>query len=200
MIKSRVNLYSAALLPPKQNLTFAKLMRYIAAVLLLCVLLASYSYWQLSHAEQALQVASVQKREFDSQKAELEAQIAARKPDPALVARVELEAQQLELKKLLLGELAQRSTLTSRGFAPVLKDLATVADASVWLSRIMINEQHFMFEGFADHPQSIPLWVGKLKTTQTLKGQAFSSMTMDRGEDKPLAFTLTSEPPKEPKR
>ncbi|AVV84047.1 MSHA biogenesis protein, MshI2 [Shewanella putrefaciens] len=42
--------------------------------------------------------------------------------------------------------------------------------------------------------------MGKLKTTNTLKGQAFSSMTMDRGEDKPLAFTLTSEILVEPKR
>ena len=55
---------------------------------------------------------------------------------------------------------------------------------------IVINEQDFMFEGFADHPQSIPQWIGKLKTRQTLKGQTFSSMSMDRGEDKPLAFTL----------
>ncbi|AVV84048.1 MSHA biogenesis protein, MshI2 [Shewanella putrefaciens] len=71
------------------------------------------------------------------------------------MARVELESQQLELKQLLISELALRSALTSRGFAPVLKDLAQVSDASVWLSRIMINEQNVMFEGFADHPKSI---------------------------------------------
>lgn len=200
MIKSRVNLYSAALLPPKQSLTFAKLMSYTLGLVLVCVILAAFSYWQLAESQRALSQASAQKQQFDQQKAELEAQIAARKPDPELVARVELESQQLELKQLLMSELALRSSLTSRGFAPVLKDLAMVADASVWLNHIVINEQHFMFEGFAEHPQSIPQWVGKLKTTNTLKGQAFSSMTMDRGEDKPLAFTLTSEPPEEQAR
>lgn len=200
MIKSRVNLYSATLLPPELRLTFAKLMTYVAGLVLLCILVGAYGYWQLGQSEQALQQASQQKQQLEQQKAALEAQIAARKPDPALVARVELESQQLELKQLLISELALRSALTSRGFAPVLKDLAQVSDARVWLSRIVINEQNVMFEGFADHPQSIPLWVGKLKTTNTLKGQAFSSMTMDRGDDKPLAFTLTSETLKEPKR
>ncbi|MFB2649567.1 PilN domain-containing protein [Shewanella mangrovisoli] len=200
MIKSRVNLYSAALLPPKQSLTFSKLMSYTLGLVLVCGILAAFSYWQLAESQRALSQASAQKQQFDQQKAELEAQIAARKPDPELVTRVELESQQLELKQLLMSELALRSSLTSRGFAPVLKDLAMVADASIWLNHIVINEQHFMFEGFADHPQSIPQWVGKLKTTNTLKGQAFSSMTMDRGEDKPLAFTLTSETPEEQAR
>lgn len=199
-MKSRVNLYSATLLPPEQRLTFATLMAYATGLVLLCLLVGAYSYWQLSQSEFALQQASIQKQRLDQQKLELEAQIAARKPDPALVARVDLESQQLELKQLLMSELAVRTSLTSRGFGPVLKDLARVSDASVWLSRIAIHEQHFMFEGFADHPQSIPLWVGKLKTTSTLKGQAFSSMTMDRGEDKPLAFTLTSETPVESTR
>jgi len=199
-MKSRVNLYSATLLPPEQRLTFARLMAYATGLILLCVIVGAYGYWQLSQSEFALQQASSQKQRLDQQKLELEAQIAARKPDPALVARVDLESQQLALKQLLMSELAVRSSLTSRGFGPVLKELATVSDASVWLSRITINEQHFMFEGFADHPQSIPLWVGKLKTTSTLKGQAFSSMTMDRGEDKPLAFTLTSDMPVESTR
>lgn len=199
-MKSRVNLYSATLLPPKQRLTFATLMVYTLGLLLLCMIVGAYSYWQLNQSEFALQQARAQKQRFDQQKLELEAQIAARKPDPALVARVDLESQQLALKQLLISELTVRGALTSRGFGPVLKDLARVSDTSVWLSHIDIDEQHFMFEGFADHPQSIPLWIGKLKTTSTLKGQAFSSMTMDRGEAKPLAFTLTSKAPVEPTR
>lgn len=193
MIKSRVNLYTPALLPPKQRLTFARLGAYAFVFLLLCAVSGAYSYWQVSRLQQAQQLAAQQKQQFDAQKLTLEAQIAARKPDPSLVARVGLESQQLELKQLLMGELSLRSALTSRGFAPVLKDLASVSDASLWLSHIVIHDQDFMFEGFADHPQSIPQWIGRLKTTHTLKGQAFSSMTIDRGEDKPLAFTLRSD-------
>ncbi|GIU12679.1 fimbrial assembly protein [Shewanella morhuae] len=192
MIKYRVNLYTPSLLPPKQKLTFARLGAYALSVLLLLVVCMSYSYWQVSSLRQELQLVTQKKQQLDTQKQTLEAELAARKADPALVERVDLVTQQLELKQLLMQELSLRASLTSRGFAPVLNDLAVVADGSVWLSHIVINEQDFMFEGFAEHPQSIPLWVDKLKTTHTLKGQAFSSMSMDRGEDKPLAFTLKS--------
>ncbi|SIR02136.1 hypothetical protein SAMN05421840_107112 [Shewanella morhuae] len=192
MIKYRVNLYTPSLLPPKQKLTFARLGTYALSVLLLLVVCMSYSYWQVSSLRQELQLVTQKKQQLDTQKQTLEAELAARKADPALVERVDLVTQQLELKQLLMQELSLRASLTSRGFAPVLNDLAVVADGSVWLSHIVINEQDFMFEGFAEHPQSIPLWVDKLKTTHTLKGQAFSSMSMDRGEDKPLAFTLKS--------
>ncbi|SUI92637.1 fimbrial assembly protein [Shewanella morhuae] len=192
MIKYRVNLYTPSLLPPKQKLTFARLGTYALSVVLLLVVCMSYSYWQVSSLRQELQLVTQKKQQLDTQKQTLEAELAARKADPALVERVDLVTQQLELKQLLMQELSLRASLTSRGFAPVLNDLAVVADGSVWLSHIVINEQDFMFEGFAEHPQSIPLWVDKLKTTHTLKGQAFSSMSMDRGEDKPLAFTLKS--------
>ena len=192
MIKYRVNLYTPSLLPPKQKLTFARLGTYALSVVLLLVVCMSYSYWQVTSLRQELQLVTQKKQQLDTQKQTLEAELAARKADPALVERVDLVTQQLELKQLLMQELSLRASLTSRGFAPVLNDLAVVADGSVWLSHIVINEQDFMFEGFAEHPQSIPLWVDKLKTTHTLKGQAFSSMSMDRGEDKPLAFTLKS--------
>jgi hypothetical protein len=74
-----------------------------------------------------------------------------------------------------------------------------VADSSVWLSHITIEQQNndaqrIEFEGYGRHPQSIPLWIDKLKTTSTLKGYAFSAMTMDRGEAQPLAFKLISQP------
>lgn len=193
MTKLRVNLYSPNLLPPKQRLTLTNLTAATIGLLGLFLLSGLYSYWQLTRLEDDKQVASAQKAQFDQQKATLEAQIAARVPDQVLVDRVDLETQQIELKRLLMSELSVRATLTSRGFATVLTDLATVADTSVWLNHIVLYEHEVMFAGFAEHPQSIPLWVSKLKTTQTLKGQAFSSMTMDRGDEQPLAFTLSSQ-------
>ncbi|MGL5905196.1 MAG: PilN domain-containing protein [Shewanella sp.] len=198
MSKFRVNLYSAALLPPKQRLTFSALLRYASLGVLLLSLTAFYAYWQLHLSEQALAQALQQKQLVDQQKAELEAKLLAHKPDAALVTEVALASDQLALKQLLIDELAQRASFTRRGFAAVLQDLAAISDTKVWLSRIRIDEQQYTFEGYAEHPQSIPQWVGKLKDSHSLKGQAFSAMSMDRGEGKPLAFTLVSESPKEP--
>ena len=192
MIKTNVNLYSTTLLPPKQRLNFLVLSVSVVALLGLTVLLhlvGSYLLYDVQH-----QVAQVEQNNnrLVEQKDNLEAQVAQRAPDQDLVSRVELEEQRLTLKRLLKSELENRTALISQGYSPMLTDLATVADANVWLSRIHFNEQQIEFEGFGQQPSSIPRWIERLKTADTLKGFAFAAMTMDRGEDQPLAFKLTS--------
>ncbi|MCT7942670.1 PilN domain-containing protein [Shewanella holmiensis] len=192
MIKTKVNLYSATLLPPKQRLNFLTLSVSVAVLLGLTVLLyvvESYQFNELQH--QASQAAQKNNRLVE-QKDNLEAQVAQRVPDQDLVTRVELEEQRLTLKRLLKAELENRTALISQGYSPMLTDLAAVADANVWLSRIYFNEQQIEFEGFGQQPSSIPRWIERLKTGDTLKGFAFAAMTMDRGENQPLAFKLTS--------
>ena len=149
----------------------------------------SYQFYELQH--QASQAAQKNNRLVE-QKDNLEAQVAQRVPDQDLVTRVELEEQRLTLKRLLKAELENRTALISQGYSPMLTDLAAVADANVWLSRIYFNEQQIEFEGFGQQPSSIPRWIERLKTADTLKGFAFAAMTMDRGENQPLAFKLTS--------
>ncbi|MDP5147713.1 fimbrial assembly protein [Shewanella sp. ULN5] len=192
MIKTKVNLYSATLLPPKQRLNFLTLSVSVAVLLGLTVLLyvvESYQFYELQH--QASQAEQKNSRLVE-QKDNLEAQVAQRVPDQDLVTRVELEEQRLTLKRLLKAELENRTALISQGYSPMLTDLAAVADANVWLSRIYFNEQQIEFEGFGQQPSSIPRWIERLKTADTLKGFAFAAMTMDRGENQPLAFKLTS--------
>ena len=192
MIKTKVNLYSATLLPPKQRLNFLTLSVSVAVLLGLTVLLyvvESYQFCELQH--QASQAEQKNSRLVE-QKDNLEAQVSQRVPDQDLVTRVELEEQRLTLKRLLKAELENRTALISQGYSPMLTDLAAVADANVWLSRIYFNEQQIEFEGFGQQPSSIPRWIERLKTADTLKGFAFAAMTMDRGENQPLAFKLTS--------
>lgn len=66
-------------------------MSYTAGLLFVCGAVAGFSYWQLTESVQALSQASALKQQYDQQKADLETQIANRKPDPDLVARVTLE-------------------------------------------------------------------------------------------------------------
>lgn len=194
MNKTRVNLYSASLLPPKQRLTFSRLVVAVVAVVGLSALLYGFSWYQVNQLKDQQRQASITKAQQSQLKEQLETQIAQRMPNNELVAQVELQSQRLELKKLLKDELAQRTALISQGYSPILTDLASVSDGSVWLSRIYFNQQHIEFEGFGQQPYSIPLWIERLKTADTLKGFAFAAMTMDRGEDQPLAFKLTSTP------
>ncbi|MFS1424456.1 MULTISPECIES: fimbrial assembly protein [unclassified Shewanella] len=192
MIKTTVNLFSVDLLPAKLRLSFERMMLAAAAVVVLSLIAWGVGFWLESTLASQHGALSKQKLQLDNQKAALELQLSTRQPDADLVAKVELEQQRLELKQLLSDEIKQRDNMISHGYAGLLTDLASVSDSSVWLNRIVINQQYFEFEGFGSHPQSIPLWVERLKTTETLKGYAFATMTMDRGENQPLAFKLAS--------
>ncbi|MBB1269637.1 PilN domain-containing protein [Shewanella sp. SR44-3] len=194
MMKNRVNLYSASLLPIKVRLNFTRLCFTLGGTLLLSMLISAIISWQSQGLMTQINNAQYQADELNSQKTTLEASIAARQPNQALVREFELAEQRLQLKKALKGELLQRNAVVTPGYSQLLTELAAASDASIWLSRISVQEQVYEFEGFGQAPQSIPQWVERLKASRTLKGYAFSSLTLERGENMPLAFKLSSKP------
>ncbi|MCL1094168.1 PilN domain-containing protein [Shewanella kaireitica] len=192
-MKLRVNLYSESLFPTELRLSFLRLNQVLAGLVIALLLGSVVAYGFVSSLESEKTELQHAKALLDEQKVELEDEIAKRKPSATLVAEVELKAQQLELKQMLIGKLSQQEELTSYGYSPLMTDLASVADRSIWLNRIQVNENRYIFEGYTSNPQSVPNWIDRLKTTTTLKGHAFASMTMSLGEDQPLAFKLTSD-------
>ncbi|SQH74902.1 conserved protein of unknown function [Shewanella benthica] len=191
-LKTRVNLYSDTLLPQVQRLSFKRLTRVLVFMLVLFAMANSASYILVSGLEADKRVLAKQKISLDKQKKSLEVAMGKRAPDAKLVEQVDLLTQQIELKQMLMGELSQREALTSHGYSMLFKDLARVANSNIWLNRIRVENNEFIFEGFSSAPNSVPLWVERLKSTETLKGHAFAFLSMSRGEGKPLAFTLTS--------
>lgn len=191
-LKTRVNLYSDTLLPPVQRLSFKRLTLVLVIMLVLFALASSASYILVSGLEADKRELAKQKSSLDQQKQSLEVAIEKRAPDAKLVDKVALLTQQVELKQMLMGELSQREALTSHGYSMLFKDLARVGNSNIWLNRIRVENNEFIFEGFSSAPNSVPLWIERLKSTETLKGHAFAAMAMSRGEDKPLAFTLSS--------
>jgi Tfp pilus assembly protein PilN len=192
MMKSRVNLYSASLLPAKLRLTFTRLSLALAATVLLSLLAVALLSWESQQLMDQIYLAQSQADELNDEKARLELEIAARKPSQALVDKLQLAEQRLSLKQGLKGELLQRNAVVNPGYSQLLTELASVSDTSIWLSRISVREGVYEFEGFGQAPQNIPQWIERLKSSQILTGYAFSSMTLDRGEGLPLAFKLSS--------
>lgn len=191
-LKKRVNLYSDSLLPKEQRLSFKRLTQALGLLVFIFVVSSTVTYVLVLDLEAEKSELTQQQRLLNSKKQSLESAIAKRAPDARLVDRVELLSQQVELKQMLIGELSQREALTSHGYSQLFTDLARVANSNIWLNRIRVEENNYIFEGFSSAPNSVPLWVERLKTTETLKGHAFATMSMSRGEDKPLGFTLTS--------
>jgi Tfp pilus assembly protein PilN len=192
MMKSRINLYSASLLPPKLRLTFTRLSLALAATVLLSLMFAAFLTWESQNLMAQIYLTQSQADELNDEKARLEREIAARKPSQNLVDKFQLAEQRLRLKQGLKGELLQRNAVVNPGYSQLLTELASVSDSSSWLSRISVREGVYEFEGFGQTPQSIPQWIERLKSSQILTGYAFSSMTLDRGEGSPLAFKLSS--------
>lgn len=191
-LKTRVNLYSQTLLPIELRLSFKRLTQILGLVLVVSVLAGTVSYVLVLGLEADKAELTQQKRLLDSKKKTLESAISQRAPAQKLVEQVELLSQQVELKQMLMGELSQRESLTSLGYSLLFTDLARVSSNNIWLNRIRVESNNYIFEGYSSAPNSVPQWVERLKSTETLKGHAFATLSMSRGVDTPLAFTLTS--------
>jgi Tfp pilus assembly protein PilN len=192
-MKTRINLYSTILLPAKLRLSFNRLAFALLGLIGISVLVSGITLWSTQSLMADIQAKQNVADSLSSQKQQLEQAIADRKPSQELVAQVELLEQRLTLKQQLKGELLQRSALVNAGYAALLSDLAQAGDPNIWLSGIQVSDNIFEFEGYSQSPQSIPLWIERLKESETLKGYGFSSMTLNRGDDKPLAFKLSSQ-------
>ncbi|MCG9739723.1 PilN domain-containing protein [Shewanella insulae] len=190
--KLRVNLYTASLLPPRLRLSFMRLLQLGFGLLVLLLAANLLAYLHLGSLETDKHQLLSDKAAFDQEKAQLEQAIAKRSASQTLVQQVDLLSQQVELKRLLLGELSHVETLTSKGYSPLLTGLARVTDDQLWLSRIQVQEDQFVFEGYSAAPNAVPLWLARLQGVEPLKGQAFSTLTMNRGDKQPLGFVLRS--------
>lgn len=192
MTKTRINLYDESLLPTRQRLNFTLLTQSVVAVLGILLLAGLAIGWQLSTVKTELNSARAESDRLGQQKQQLEAQLANHKADATLVAEVTELQDFLALKRQLLSELGNQQRFASGGYGSLMTDLASAADGNVWLERILVAEGEIRFEGFAKAPTSVPLWVERLKHTQTLQGKQFSTMTMAREDGMPLGFILTS--------
>ncbi|MFQ6371865.1 PilN domain-containing protein [Shewanella sp. YIC-542] len=199
MSKTRVNLYSVALLPVRQRLSFARMSAVAGALLLLGLALMGLEHWQSQQLDDQLQAAIAQNQALEQQLGSLQQALQQHQPDAALQQKLSQLTQEQQLKTLLLTELGKRDQFKSSGFSQMLQDLATVADGNVWLSHVRLEPQQLLFEGYAQQAAHVPHWVERLSHTDSFRGKAFASMMMNRGTQQPLAFTLTTETAKDVK-
>ncbi|MGI2260234.1 fimbrial assembly protein [Shewanella sp. GXUN23E] len=197
-MKTRINLLTADLLPPKLLISFERVVQLSLLIILLGGLGNLWYFWQNSELQQQLTAHQHSRDQLQDQKKQLEQRIAEHKPDPRLVDQVNGVDERLLLKQQLLAELDRRSDITSQGFSGLLTDLASVQAPKLWLTRIQAANQRFSFEGYSVQAQTVPFWIEQLKTTHALRGYAFSAMNMERGEGQPIGFVLSSKPQAKP--
>ena len=193
-MKFTVNLFENHLLPQKVQSSFHHLLQMLVGIFVLGLVAVLAAQWFISFQSKQLANEKAVLSVLTAKQQQLEQQLAENKADPRLVAQVNLAKSRLNLKQLLLTELDHRTVINRQGFSRLLTDLAAVPAKNLWLEGIYVKDKTIKFEGFSLKAEDVPLWIESLKTTDTLRGFSFAAMTMSRGENKPLAFLLSSKP------
>lgn len=193
-MKTRVNLLTPDLLPPELLISLERLAQVVVIVLLLGGSLNAWFYFQNDQLTTELSQHKQTNGDLKTRTKDLEQRISNHKPDARLVAQVAATDEKLQVKQRLLDELDRRSDITSEGFSTLMTDLAGVTAPKLWLTSFQAENQRFNFEGYSVQAQTVPFWVEQLKTTETLRGYAFSAINMEREPGLPISFTLSSKP------
>lgn len=167
----------------------------LGALLLACVLHASWQLWQLRDAGQRLALAEAAAQEQEGLLAAAKASFVEPQLDGSLPGElVAREADNRELQRLInyLQVLAgqQRS-----GFVAPLQALAEQHPPhDLWLNSIRLSEggSQMRLQGSSREQELLPQYLQRLGQSPVFKGREFARFDIRRGEDQLLRFDLSS--------
>ena len=202
-MRQQINLVNPALLPPKPFFQFKSMMISLVLIMGFLGLLALLFKWGLEAnlASSALIEQKLVARQESVKK--LEEQVAQRKKDPGLEARVKmLQAEQARLKRMVLMLRQGGMTEEVRSQANVLYALARHPAKGVWLTQVELHGNQVSLEGAAVEAAAIPAYLSQIMSLPEFKGQRFErfelgSLRPQAGQSeslpgKALAFRLES--------
>lgn len=191
-MKTRINLYTAALQPVKEKLPLSTSLSIVAATILLSIIVYAGLYWLVNtesqHQQQLQQDLIVEQGRLSTQAAAL----GKVNDNKQLLAEIEQVKTQIRNKKRVLAVIGDQ-TANNGGFTKLLLALAQVSDQKVWLTAIKSQQGALMLSGSAKKSQDIPKWVARLNQVKQLKGETFTSLTMER-DDAVINFVLNNQP------
>lgn len=191
--KSRVNLYCESLQPKKIHLSFKRLFIVTLSIPVLTGVMGAWLYFKIASAEQELNTEQQRKQELSQQQEQYQKKLDNHKADAALIKEVELATQQLEIKKQLLNELAHRDDVQSQSYLQLLRDLANMSDGQSWLTRIQVDELGLQLSGQTRNAASVPSWLQKLESAESIAGSKFGSIKFTREQDGIIEFQLMTD-------
>ncbi|MCF1427234.1 MAG: hypothetical protein LPD71_12915 [Shewanella sp.] len=197
-MKTRINLLSADILPPTLLITFDRVVLLSVLIILVGGFGNLWYYRQNSELQGQLSALQQDNIQLKNEAKQLEQLITNRSPDHELAAQVNDIGERLLLKQQLLAQVVRYSDTSRKGFSGLLTDLANVEAPKLWLTSIEAGNQRFDFEGYSIQAHTVPSWIELLKTTQSLKGYAFSAMSMEMGEEQLIGFVLSGQPEEKP--
>jgi len=147
--------------------------------------------------EKSADVALNQKQRMSDQLAKLEASFVEPKEDPVLRLEIAGINENIKSKSVLVNFLGGQSSKKIFSFSAVMNGLAEKSIKGVWLTEFSIKTDgnHYRLVGNTQHPDLIPQYIDRLKTSEILMGTSFSLFDLERSEKGTdyLKFILSSE-------
>ena len=193
-MKQKVNLYQAALYPPKQELGLTSLLVSWSALLVVLLLLWLWQQQQLQ--QQKASSVSIQ-QQLNSLQQEItlyQEALAKRQPSADLARQLSIEQRSLQQKQQLLSFLSEQQRTATQHYSPVLAHLEQVDRQDLWLTHFTLQQQHSSFAGITLRPDTVALWLDDLRQLGYFRGQRFGQISMQQvPEQKAVSFSLQAE-------
>lgn len=178
----QINLFSSVKSTPKSSFSAQCMLRALTVFVLLGGGLSAYWVWSLQSAGEDLKkFLATQSLELESMKvAVAKSKVGGGQVGSALTQELQgLRTELLQREKL--AQEWQRGLLRPGwGHAAKLLLIAQSIPAQVWVTEVIADEKQFQVDGFTLDPTALNDWVGKLATSPLLKGQALSTVKIDR--------------------
>lgn len=193
MQKNRINLFSEEFVPKFHLVT----LRFALISWILVFGLVVLLWW---HFQQQLneQVAQGDKLQSDLDQhqmmlSEATEAMTSRQVDTALQQQLDQLQIDVDAKKRILNELAQRDQYKTGGYANLMLSLARHSQTDLWLTNIDIQTQGLLLEGVTLSSDAVPKWLKKLSNIPFFDGKGFADVKLYRDKKDRLSFLLSSQ-------
>jgi Fimbrial assembly protein (PilN) len=181
-IAQEINLFQPGLRAPLPALSARLILRALGGVVLALVLVYGFARQRAGTETQIVSRLEAEKSRTTARLEELERQVAARVPDPALAVEVRDLAVETEARRVLVKAVEKRALGTARGFSPQLEGLAKRTLDGVWLGRISIERggEGLAISGHALDAKLVPEWLERMREEPGLAGRAFQTVRIEK--------------------
>ncbi|WP_343859125.1 PilN domain-containing protein [Aliiglaciecola litoralis] len=192
-MKNRINFFRDELKPQIILLNLGFLV--FLSVLSVCLIIAGWTWAELQYRESQHSIdtllMNVKQKKFlvDTLREAKD----SRTQDKSILAAIEKNQQELDVKLTILNELSNRESQRSNGFSALMQDLAANHQSSLWLTNILLDERKLYLQGTTSNSEALPKWISKLNQAQYFAGTEFAGARMVRNEQEMLNFVLSSE-------
>jgi hypothetical protein len=179
-VSQQINLFNPIFRQQKKYLSAATMVQALGLVLVGALLMAGYVNYRLFKIQATAKGMSAQLAAEQNRMAKVDAEYGPRPKDSALENEVQMtEVRMKALQKV--EDILQKGDLgNTKGYAAYMRAFARQIVDGVWLTGFTIRGagSDIAIEGRAVNPELIPVYIGRLKNEQVMKGKSFSNLEM----------------------